>query len=255
MVLCAVLLSSRSHAQSQDYSNSYWLNAGDYNGQPASLQWNPELAEFGCDLGGHVDFSRWIETGHPYSQVKDQLVQAFFDPDTLAFILESQTDYELPLPQVLGLMTDCTLPGTVYYLGPNDRICWTYGEINGAWTVLEWCPERLPLVDPDERILLIKPATAETGHSQLYVFPQDTGGEPAFTGQPLNPIQQAILGGHYVGVVSSNQGPDFLLVVERIMDFVRYWRTQVEFNRVFTYGGSSEGTCASHVSLLAPKWC
>ncbi|MEW6747995.1 MAG: hypothetical protein AB1486_35215, partial [Planctomycetota bacterium] len=116
-------MSPPSQAQLQPYAKSYWLNPGDYDGQPNSLQWDPALGEFGYDIGGHVDFSRWLETGHPYSQIKDQIVQAFFDPDALAPILATQTPYELPPPEVVLGTTECSEPGAVWYLDPTDHHC------------------------------------------------------------------------------------------------------------------------------------
>ncbi|MEW6741255.1 MAG: hypothetical protein AB1486_00725 [Planctomycetota bacterium] len=239
------LFSAPSLAQNPE--TSFWVNKG--NG--SNPDFNPELGEFHNDIGGHLEFGRYV--GLPYGPIRASIEAMFFDYEALSALLGG---LQPPVYELIGSGTT-----TVWYL-PGHPISWEMFTVNGAGASVVW--DSLAVAANPHPHLFITPGLHKDPHSDPPPGDPDQPppGEsvpPAdwWEGRPLDIPHQMLRDGHYRAGIGSNRGPSPWLDIQRTQDLVRYLREVrgLEFEKVFVQGGSWEATVASRVALLAPKWC
>ncbi|MEW6747597.1 MAG: hypothetical protein AB1486_33110, partial [Planctomycetota bacterium] len=245
-----------ARSSGQDPATSFWLNKGNRT----NPDFNPEWGEFHNDIGGHLEFSRYV--GDPYGPpIRAGIEARFFDWEELrAFLLQQFGQGDLgtledPVYEPCGSGTT-----TVWYI-PGHDISWESFWVNGAGVNLSWDP--LAVASNPYPCLFITPGLNKEPHGEGRCDPDAPPlkevDPPAdwWDGRPLDVPHQMLLYGHYRAGLGSNRGPSPWLDIQRTQDVVRYLKEVrgLPFERVFVQGGSWEATVSARVTLLAPKWC
>ncbi|MEW6745487.1 MAG: hypothetical protein AB1486_22270 [Planctomycetota bacterium] len=237
--------------------NSFWLNKGN----PTEPDFNPELGEFHPDIGGYLEFARYLP-GHPYYEIRNEIERYFFDLDQLASVLWSQLGVELQPADYQPLGSGTVLR---WFLPEGHALNYETFILNGAEVSLEW-DQALVEANPTPHLLIFyfpglgphsEPKMIER-ESGYYYPPEGPGpGAPPGWSKPLEPHQAALVAGSYLAYLNQNRWPEFWTALQRGQDLVRFLRDEhgVTFCKVLLHGGSWETATATRAALLGPSWC